>query len=76
MTDQPGAGLPGTGGTLAVIDMQRVFGEPGSPWLAPRFAEIVEPVRRLVVAFGPNVVFTRFVAPARHRAPRQAQQTW
>ena len=33
-------------GCLAVIDMQRVFGEPGSPWLAPRFAEIVKPVRR------------------------------
>jgi nicotinamidase-related amidase len=63
MTDQAGAGLPRTGGTLAVIDMQRVFGEPGSLWLAPRFAEIVEPVRRLAEAFGPNVVFTRFVAP-------------
>ena len=25
-------------GCLAVIDMQRVFAEPGSPWLAPRFA--------------------------------------
>jgi len=44
--------------------MQRVFGEPGSPWLAPRFAEIVEPVRRLAEAFSPKVVFTRFVAPA------------
>lgn len=49
---------------LAVIDMQRVFGEPDSAWLAPRFAEIVGPVRRLVGAFGPRVVFTRFVAPA------------
>ena len=63
MTDQAGTGLPGTDGTLAVIDMQRVFGEPGSPWLASRFAEIVEPVRRLVEAFGPRVIFTRFVAP-------------
>ena len=44
--------------------MQRVFGEPGSPWLAPRFGEIVKPVRDLVAAFGPDVVFTRFVAPA------------
>jgi nicotinamidase-related amidase len=63
MTGQAGTGLAGTGGTLAVIDMQRVFGEPGSPWLAPRFAEIVEPVRRLAEAFGPDTVFTRFVAP-------------
>ena len=49
---------------LAVIDMQRVFGEPGSDWLAPRFAEIIGPVRRLVDAFQPRVIFTRFVAPA------------
>lgn len=52
------------GACLAVIDMQRVFGEPGSPWLAPRFGEIVKPVRDLVTAFQPDVVFTRFVAPA------------
>ena len=51
-------------GCLAVIDMQRVFGEPGSPWLAPRFGEIVKPVRDLVAVFGPDVVFTRFIAPA------------
>ena len=48
---------------LAVIDMQRVFAEPDSPWLAPRFAEIVGPVQRLVGAFGQRVTFTRFVAP-------------
>ena len=77
MTDQAGTGLPGTGGTLAVIDMQRVFAEPGSPWLAPRFAEIVEPVRRLAEAFRPNVVFTRFVAPAQpHGAWQQYYQQW
>ena len=68
--DPPGAGGPGAEGPgepppcLAVIDMQRVFGEPGSPWLAPRFAEIVAPVRRLAEAFSPRVVFTRFLAPA------------
>jgi nicotinamidase-related amidase len=49
--------------TLAVIDMQRVFGDPGSPWQAPRFAEIVGPIQRLVGACRPRVVFTRFVAP-------------
>ncbi|MBN6051671.1 isochorismatase family protein [Nonomuraea sp. RK-328] len=48
---------------LAVIDMQRVFGEPDSDWFAPRFAETVDPIRRLVRAFGPRVTFTRFVAP-------------
>ena len=51
------------GGWLAVIDMQRVFAEPGSAWLAPRFGEIVGPVRQLVEAFRPRVTFTRFVAP-------------
>lgn len=48
---------------LAVIDMQRVFAEAGSPWLAPRFAEIVGPVRKLAEAFRPRVTFTRFIAP-------------
>lgn len=72
MTGQPGTGLPGGGGpgeppSLAVIDMQRVFGEPDSPWLAPRFAEIVDPVRSLAEALAPRVVFTRFVAPAEPR---------
>lgn len=49
---------------LAVIDMQRVFGEPDSPWAAPRFAEIVPTVGALVAALAPRVTFTRFVAPA------------
>jgi nicotinamidase-related amidase len=48
---------------LAVIDMQRVFGEPESAWFAARFAEIIGPVRRLVDAFRPRVTFTRFIAP-------------
>jgi nicotinamidase-related amidase len=43
--------------------MQRVFAEPGSAWLAPRFGEIVGPVRRLAGAFRPRVTFTRFIAP-------------
>ncbi len=65
MSAAPGLG-PGDeapGAWLAVIDMQRVFAEPGSPWLAPRFGEIVGPVRRLVEAFRPRVTFTRFIAP-------------
>jgi len=62
---------------LAVIDMQRVFGEPDSDWFAPRFAEILGPVRRLAEAFRPRVTFTRFIAP---RAPagawRQYYRQW
>jgi nicotinamidase-related amidase len=57
-----GAGMPPW---LAVIDMQRVFAEPGSPWRAPRFGEIVAPVRALAAAHGERTTFTRFVAPAR-----------
>ncbi|WP_432174610.1 cysteine hydrolase family protein [Streptomyces sp. Tue6028] len=57
----------GTGGArrglLAVIDMQRVFAEPGSPWATPRFDEAADGVRRLLPAFGDRVVLTRFVAP-------------
>jgi nicotinamidase-related amidase len=49
---------------LAVIDMQRVFGDRDSPWCTPRFHDVVGPIRRLVDAFGERVVFTRFVAPA------------
>jgi nicotinamidase-related amidase len=49
---------------LAVIDMQRVFAEPGTDWFVPRFAEVVEPVAELVAALRPRVTFTRFVAPA------------
>ena len=50
-------------GRLTVIDMQRVFAEPDSPWATPRFCEAAEGVRRLLPAFGDRVTFTRFVAP-------------
>ncbi|WP_369256533.1 cysteine hydrolase family protein [Geodermatophilus amargosae] len=50
-------------GWLVVVDMQRVFGDPGSPWTAPRFEEVRPRVRRLVEAYGERVVLTRFVAP-------------
>jgi nicotinamidase-related amidase len=63
MTSQPGS-AGDQQATLAVIDMQRVFGERDSPWFTPRFAEIVGPIQRLVAAYRPRVVFTRFVAPA------------
>jgi nicotinamidase-related amidase len=50
---------------LAVIDLQNIFGDPASEWFTPRFAEVVPQIQRLVTAFGEDVVFTRFVAPAR-----------
>jgi nicotinamidase-related amidase len=64
-------------GWLAVIDMQRIFGEPDSDWFAPRFGELVEPIARLATAFGPRVTFTRFVAPARPEgAWRRYYELW
>lgn len=69
--------ITNAGSYLAVIDMQRVFGEPESPWLAPRFAEVVDPVRRLVAAFGERVTFTRFIAPQNPaRAWRRYYEQW
>jgi nicotinamidase-related amidase len=50
-------------GVLAVIDMQRVFGESSSPWFVPRYAQASAGIRRLLPAFGERVVFTRFIAP-------------
>jgi nicotinamidase-related amidase len=52
-----------TDGTLVVIDVQHVFADPGSPWGAPRFAEVHPAIRRLAAAFAGRVVHTRFVAP-------------
>jgi nicotinamidase-related amidase len=50
-------------GWLLVVDLQHVFGDPDSPWAAPRFEQIRPRIRELVDAFGPRVVWTRFVAP-------------
>jgi nicotinamidase-related amidase len=52
------------GGWLVVVDMQRVFGDPASPWAVPRFDEVRPRIRRLAEAFGDRVVHTRFEAPA------------
>lgn len=50
--------------TLVVVDVQHVFADQGSPWGAPRFAEVHPAIRRLTEAFAGDVVHTRFVAPA------------
>jgi nicotinamidase-related amidase len=72
MTGQPGSPWEPPA-TLAIIDMQRVFGESDSPWFTPRFAEIVGPIKRLIAAYRPRVVFTRFVAP---RVPTGAWRSY
>src|SRR5829696_79004 len=46
---------------LVVIDPQRIFADPASPWGSPMFPAIVDPVRRLVEAAGRRTVVTRWV---------------
>jgi nicotinamidase-related amidase len=48
---------------LVVIDMQRLFGDPVSPWYTPGYPDIVDHVESLVRSFADRVVFTRFVIP-------------
>ncbi|MHB1596193.1 MAG: cysteine hydrolase family protein [Streptosporangiaceae bacterium] len=72
-----GASLTGAGATLVVIDMQRIFGDPGSAWRAPRFDQVVAPIRDLASAYAPRVTFTRFVAPAAPQGSwRDYYQQW
>lgn len=52
------------GPLLVVVDMQRIFAEPESPWATPGFDGLIEPVRRLVDGFGRRVAFTRFLVPS------------
>ncbi len=64
-------------GHLVVIDLQHVFGDPGSGWFCPRFDEILDPIAALVDAYAPAVTFTRFVAPTEPSgAWREYYQDW
>jgi nicotinamidase-related amidase len=48
---------------LLVIDAQRIFASPDSPWGSPMFADIVDPVHRLAERYAGRTVLTRWVAP-------------
>ncbi|MGW6281067.1 cysteine hydrolase family protein [Kribbella sp. NPDC055071] len=50
--------------TLALIDLQRIFADPSSGWATPGFGRVIEPAKELIERFTPDVIFTRFVAPA------------
>ena len=52
---------------LVAIDMQEIFGRPGSPWATPDYAVASAGIERLLPAFGDDVIFTRFVAPPEPR---------
>ncbi|MGH3588790.1 MAG: hypothetical protein ACRDQ0_20980, partial [Pseudonocardia sp.] len=62
------AGEPVTAGghqaALVAVDMQVVFGRPGSPWATPGFDAAAAGLRRLLPAFAGRTVWTRYVAPA------------
>jgi nicotinamidase-related amidase len=48
---------------LLVIDMQRAFADPPSPWAAPGFYAVLPRIERLMAAYAGRVVLTRYVPP-------------
>ncbi len=48
---------------LVVVDLQRAFAEPRSPWFTPGVERVAGVVADLAPRFGARVVFTRFVPP-------------
>ena len=49
---------------FVVVDPQRIFADPTSDWAAPRFGEIVEPVRALASAHAGRTLVTRWLPGA------------
>lgn len=52
---------------LVVIDPQRIFADPASPWCAAAFGSIVAPVHALAARFPDRTVVTRWL-PGENRA--------
>jgi nicotinamidase-related amidase len=48
---------------LLVIDMQRAFADPPSPWASGDFYAALPQVERLVAAYAGRVILTRYVPP-------------
>jgi nicotinamidase-related amidase len=48
---------------LIVVDMQRAFADPASPWAAPGFRKAQTQVERLLPAYRGRAVLTRYVPP-------------
>jgi len=48
---------------LIVVDMQRAFADPPSPWAAPDFYKALAQVERLLAAYRGRAVLTRYVPP-------------
>lgn len=49
---------------LVAVDLQHIFGDPGSAWASGEFSRAVGGTRALLPAFVGRTVLTRFVAPA------------
>lgn len=63
---------PIVGPRLVVVDMQRLFVEPGGPWHAPDAAILIPTIKTLMGA-AEHTVFTRFVTP---QTPEMAVGAW
>lgn len=50
---------------LVLVDLQRIFAEPGSPWAAPEFERAAAGCRALLAEWDGPVVLTRFLPPQR-----------
>jgi nicotinamidase-related amidase len=48
---------------LLVIDMQRVFADPASPWAVGQFDEVLAPIETLIAAYAGRVIATRYISP-------------
>lgn len=69
--------MPGSDDWLVVIDPQRIFADPSSPWGSPMWPDALEAVQALVAAYGEHVVVTRFVAdPALGGSWTPYYRTW
>jgi nicotinamidase-related amidase len=55
--------MPSESEWLIVIDMQRAFADPPSPWAAPHFYKALAQVERLLPAYRGRAVLTRYVPP-------------
>ena len=55
------------------IDMQRLFGEPDSPWCVPWFARVLPQVAALAQRHPDRTVFSRFIPP---RQPEEMPGAW
>ena len=55
------------------VDMQRLFGEPGSPWFVPWFAHVLPQVTALAHRHPERTVFSRFIPP---RQPEEMPGAW